>query len=146
MEKFPPFLFLEPNKRRCCCWKAILFPYFCQTQRIFVFYSGNAFRQALLHIEKRLLLVDNDKSFGAFQQFLFIAFFEQCAIIYVEMKYEGVWESTKGGFFLNFFLIVNFLFIFLGCAFVKFSSHPEAQAAINSLHGSQTMPVSRHFN
>ncbi|XP_014245438.1 CUGBP Elav-like family member 4 isoform X3 [Cimex lectularius] len=27
-----------------------------------------------------------------------------------------------------------------GCAFVKFSSHIEAQAAINSLHGSQTMP------
>jgi len=27
-----------------------------------------------------------------------------------------------------------------GCAFVKFSSHSEAQAAINSLHGSQTMP------
>lgn len=28
-----------------------------------------------------------------------------------------------------------------GCAFVKFSSHQEAQAAITSLHGSQTMPV-----
>lgn len=27
-----------------------------------------------------------------------------------------------------------------GCAFVKYSSHMEAQAAINSLHGSQTMP------
>uniref|UniRef100_A0AAZ3QX89 CUGBP Elav-like family member 6 n=1 Tax=Oncorhynchus tshawytscha TaxID=74940 RepID=A0AAZ3QX89_ONCTS len=27
-----------------------------------------------------------------------------------------------------------------GCAFVKFSSHAEAQAAINSLHGGQTMP------
>ncbi|XP_043217295.1 CUGBP Elav-like family member 3-B isoform X4 [Amphibalanus amphitrite] len=27
-----------------------------------------------------------------------------------------------------------------GCAFVKFSSHQEAQAAIESLHGSQTMP------
>ncbi|XP_066150117.1 CUGBP Elav-like family member 3 isoform X4 [Euwallacea fornicatus] len=27
-----------------------------------------------------------------------------------------------------------------GCAFVKYSSHQEAQAAINSLHGSQTMP------
>ncbi|XP_063535308.1 CUGBP Elav-like family member 4 isoform X3 [Cydia strobilella] len=27
-----------------------------------------------------------------------------------------------------------------GCAFVKFSSHQEAQAAITSLHGSQTMP------
>ena len=30
-----------------------------------------------------------------------------------------------------------------GCAFVKFSSHTEAQAAIHALHGSQTMPVSR---
>lgn len=29
-----------------------------------------------------------------------------------------------------------------GCAFVKYSSHAEAQAAINSLHGGQTMPVS----
>ncbi|XP_077835226.1 CUGBP Elav-like family member 5 isoform X21 [Macaca mulatta] len=28
-----------------------------------------------------------------------------------------------------------------GCAFVKFSSHTEAQAAIHALHGSQTMPV-----
>ncbi|XP_032373551.1 CUGBP Elav-like family member 3 isoform X6 [Etheostoma spectabile] len=27
-----------------------------------------------------------------------------------------------------------------GCAFVKFQGHPEAQAAINSLHGSRTMP------
>uniref|UniRef100_A0A8B9I635 RRM domain-containing protein n=1 Tax=Anser brachyrhynchus TaxID=132585 RepID=A0A8B9I635_9AVES len=27
-----------------------------------------------------------------------------------------------------------------GCAFVKYSSHTEAQAAINALHGSQTMP------
>ncbi|XP_076444774.1 CUGBP Elav-like family member 3-A isoform X8 [Babylonia areolata] len=27
-----------------------------------------------------------------------------------------------------------------GCAFVKFSTHSEAQAAINALHGSQTMP------
>ncbi|XP_037906631.1 CUGBP Elav-like family member 4 isoform X3 [Hermetia illucens] len=27
-----------------------------------------------------------------------------------------------------------------GCAFVKFSSHQEAQSAISSLHGSQTMP------
>lgn len=29
-----------------------------------------------------------------------------------------------------------------GCAFVKFASHTEAQAAIHALHGSQTMPVS----
>ncbi|CDR19094.1 unnamed protein product, partial [Oncorhynchus mykiss] len=28
----------------------------------------------------------------------------------------------------------------LGCAFVKFSTHSEAQSAISSLHGSQTMP------
>lgn len=40
------------------------------------------------------------------------------------------------------FLTIFFLFFIAGCAFVKFSSHPEAQAAITSLHGSQTMPVS----
>lgn len=34
------------------------------------------------------------------------------------------------------------LFLFPGCAFVKLSSHQEALAAINTLHGSQTMPVS----
>ncbi|XP_033725898.1 CUGBP Elav-like family member 3 isoform X3 [Pecten maximus] len=28
-----------------------------------------------------------------------------------------------------------------GCAFVKYTSHAEAQSAINALHGSQTMPV-----
>nr|XP_015217471.1 PREDICTED: CUGBP Elav-like family member 4 [Lepisosteus oculatus] len=28
-----------------------------------------------------------------------------------------------------------------GCAFVKYSSHAEAQAAISALHGSQTMPL-----
>ncbi|XP_041748319.1 CUGBP Elav-like family member 4 isoform X7 [Coregonus clupeaformis] len=33
-----------------------------------------------------------------------------------------------------------------GCAFVKYSSHTEAQAAISALHGSQTMPVSSVFN
>ncbi|CAG9578123.1 unnamed protein product [Danaus chrysippus] len=32
------------------------------------------------------------------------------------------------------------MYRYLGCAFVKFSSHQEAQAAITSLHGSQTMP------
>ncbi|KAK4007873.1 hypothetical protein OUZ56_013022 [Daphnia magna] len=30
------------------------------------------------------------------------------------------------------------------CAFVKFSTHAEAQTAINSLHGSQTMPLLPH--
>lgn len=34
------------------------------------------------------------------------------------------------------------LFLPLGCAFVKFSTHTEAQSAISALHGSQTMPVS----
>ena len=32
--------------------------------------------------------------------------------------------------------------VFSGCAFVKFSTHTEAQSAISALHGSQTMPVS----
>lgn len=34
------------------------------------------------------------------------------------------------------------VFLPLGCAFVKFSTHTEAQSAISALHGSQTMPVS----
>lgn len=38
--------------------------------------------------------------------------------------------------------ILLLLLHFSGCAFVKFGSHQEAQAAITSLHGSQTMPVS----
>ena len=29
-----------------------------------------------------------------------------------------------------------------GCAFIKFSSRQEAQAAINEMHGSEIMPVS----
>ncbi|XP_032784972.2 CUGBP Elav-like family member 3 isoform X7 [Daphnia magna] len=33
-----------------------------------------------------------------------------------------------------------------GCAFVKFSTHAEAQTAINSLHGSQTMPYYCQMN
>lgn len=43
--------------------------------------------------------------------------------------------------FLFKFLFINFIILFSGCAFVKFSSHGEAQAAINAIHGSQTMPV-----
>lgn len=38
------------------------------------------------------------------------------------------------------------MFAFAGCAFVKFSTHAEAQTAINGLHGSQTMPVSIFFS
>jgi len=33
-----------------------------------------------------------------------------------------------------------------GCAFVKFSSHADAQTAISALHGSQTMPVSDYVS
>ena len=29
-----------------------------------------------------------------------------------------------------------------GCAFVKYQGHAEAQAAISTLHGSRTLPVS----
>jgi len=47
-------------------------------------------------------------------------------------------------FLNNFPKLISFFYTFLGCAFVKFSSHQEAQAAITSLHGSQTMPVSLH--
>ena len=37
---------------------------------------------------------------------------------------------------------INILISFVGCAFVKLGSHREAEAAIEALHGSQTMPVS----
>lgn len=36
--------------------------------------------------------------------------------------------------------------LFAGCAFVKFSTHAEAQSAISALHGSQTMPVSTRLS
>jgi len=32
-----------------------------------------------------------------------------------------------------------------GCAFVKYQSNAEAQAAISALHGSRTLPVSVSF-
>lgn len=47
-------------------------------------------------------------------------------------------------FSLKFMMCLS-VFVCTGCAFVKFSSHAEAQAAINSLHGGQTMPVSITF-
>lgn len=37
---------------------------------------------------------------------------------------------------------MNVCVLYAGCAFVKFSTHTEAQSAIGALHGSQTMPVS----
>ena len=37
----------------------------------------------------------------------------------------------------------TFPFLLSGCAFVKYTGHPEAQNAIGALHGSQTMAVSR---
>lgn len=53
---------------------------------------------------------------------------------------KTIFSVTSDNFFANRLPLL--LFIFAGCAFVKFASHPEAQAAITSLHGSQTMPVS----
>jgi len=35
------------------------------------------------------------------------------------------------------------VYILVGCAFLKFSSHAEALAAVNTMHGSRTMPVSQ---
>lgn len=59
-----------------------------------------------------------------------------------------VWFATHPSYLKPIFLMLcpSLLFllfsVYTGCAFVKFSSHGEAQAAINSLHGGQTMPVS----
>lgn len=50
--------------------------------------------------------------------------------------------QTNVEYKLDLTVFLPLLFIIPGCAFVKFSSHQEAQAAITSLHGSQTMPVS----
>lgn len=36
----------------------------------------------------------------------------------------------------------NHVFCVAGCAFVKYQSNAEAQAAISALHGSRTLPVS----
>lgn len=48
-------------------------------------------------------------------------------------------------FDMNDTLISKYPYYFAGCAFVKFGSHGEAQAAINALNGSQTMPVCLFF-
>lgn len=45
-------------------------------------------------------------------------------------------------YFYALFVCVCVCMCFAGCAFVKFSTHTEAQSAISGLHGSQTMPVS----
>ncbi|KAI3377704.1 hypothetical protein L3Q82_008858 [Scortum barcoo] len=54
---------------------------------------------------------------------------------------EGLMGPVRA---ISLMLCPSFLFLLFsvhaGCAFVKFSSHAEAQAAINSLHGGQTMP------
>lgn len=60
------------------------------------------------------------------------------------MVMNGVFPNIEGHFpdVAASFLFLSFS-VYTGCAFVKFSSHAEAQAAINSLHGGQTMPVSK---
>lgn len=47
------------------------------------------------------------------------------------------WGPLTGALTLSFLLLDA-----LGCAFVKFQTHAEAQAAINTLHSSRTLPVS----
>ncbi len=39
-------------------------------------------------------------------------------------------------------MIKKIYLYFSGCAFVKYTTHTEAQSAINQIHGSQTFPVS----
>lgn len=62
-----------------------------------------------------------------------------CALNFIYTQVIFYWIF----FTKNFLLFSSHI---AGCAFVKFSSHPEAQAAITSLHGSQTMPVSKFMN
>lgn len=64
------------------------------------------------------------------------------AYIYVNSTIEGFFSPWLPLYPL-YPSVPHLLLPFLpGCAFVKFSSHTEAQAAIHALHGSQTMPVS----
>jgi hypothetical protein len=62
------------------------------------------------------------------------------------MYWKNILSRLTVGSCIHSFLFVCILSLLfaleIGCAFVKFSTHAEAQTAINSLHGSQTMPVS----
>lgn len=73
---------------------------------------------------------------------------DMCAHSWLNVMYIIMMKMLSVAVYVHWIKFRQFLFNFLfflllaGCAFVKFSSHPEAQAAITSLHGSQTMPVS----
>jgi len=55
-----------------------------------------------------------------------------------------MWIQCNVLLILVMMLITFMVYIVMtGCAFVKFSSTSDAQSAIDGLHGSQTMPVSR---
>ena len=61
---------------------------------------------------------------------------------------EGILNQSKHRIVIcnKFFRFRRFTPIFFpsGCAFVKVASYKEAETAIESLHGSQTMPVSSY--
>lgn len=46
---------------------------------------------------------------------------------------------------MHLLALSNDVFCVAGCAFVKYQSNAEAQAAISALHGSRTLPVSVSF-
>lgn len=130
----------------CCCWQAILFPYFSQTQKIFVFSSKNIQNGTVAYSVCYLLITTSGKSHLGLFRFSFIAFSNNMQFFVSDWergKRFASWNLwTKSLLIHEIFWQFSFFFFIAGCAFVKFSSHPEAQAAITSLHGSQTMPVS----
>lgn len=58
----------------CCCWQAILFPYFSQTQKIFVFSSKNIQNGTVAYSFCYLLITTSGKSHLGLFRFSFIAF------------------------------------------------------------------------
>ena len=67
-----------------------------------------------------------------------------CSVLFFAFPSQGQFPDVR--YLLSSVCVcVVYVCVNTGCAFVKFSSHAEAQAAINSLHGGQTMPVSTHF-
>lgn len=67
----------------------------------------------------------------------------QCfAVVLCDILFSKLFSFVLSSSFSPYLFSPFFRSLSSGCAFVKYSSHAEAQAAISALHGSQTMPVS----
>lgn len=70
-----------------------------------------------------------------------------CSVKYNSTSFTNIPRLLKLHHWLHYTIYMSLclcvhLLSLPGCAFVKFSTHTEAQSAISALHGSQTMPVS----